>query len=410
MLVGNFQNKDLHNYIPIVGKEEIFKLLIEAEALSSCSLTHVNSTSFGGGVAELLYSLVPLMNSLKIKTEWEVLEAPREFYKVTKKIHNNLQGRSEAISTKEVNLYKEISRLNAQKVLKLKSDVIVIHDPQPIMLKLYKNKNSKKWLWRCHIDLSTPNLNTLRIITEPLKHYNASIFHLKEFIHPLIPTRLNFVMPPSIDPLSDKNKELKYTKINRTLNKYDIDPERPILLQVSRFDPWKDIFGVIDTYRVVRERINNAQLVIAGSLASDDPEGSEYLREVLKYAGKDKDIHILSNIDGVGPLEINAFQRAATVILQLSIREGFGLVVTEALWKRKPVVARPSGGIKIQVIDGVTGYWIRNLKEAASKVIYLIKHPEKREALGERGRDHVLKNFIVTKHLMKYVKILKKFC
>jgi trehalose synthase len=214
-------------------------------------------------------------------------------------------------------------------------------------------------------------------------------------------------MPPSIDPLSDKNKEIPWSFIEKTLNRYEIDPEKPILLQVARFDPWKDPFAAIDVYRIVKRKIPDTQLLLVTAMATDDPEGWDYFEKVTRYAGMDNDIHILTNLKGVGSLEVNAFQRAATVVLQMSIREGFGLAVTEALWKKKPVIARPRGGIKLQVINGVTGYLVETVEEAAEKTLYLIKHPDKRRELGENGYKHVLKNFIITKHLERYLKLFK---
>ncbi len=407
MLISQLPVRNIRDYVKIVGEDEVSRLISYSEKLRGYSITHVNSTSFGGGVAEILYSLIPLMNSLKIKTEWEVIEAPAEFFNITKKIHNALQGHMNImLSEEELALYINVNKINAQEKLLLRSNIIVVHDPQPLPIRVFAN-NNKKWIWRCHIDLSTPNENILRVIIEFLRKYDASIFHMKEFIHELIPTPKKYVMPPSIDPLSDKNKELSYSLIHKILSKYDVDPEKPILLQVSRFDPWKDPFGAIDTYRLVKKKISKVQLLLIGSLAHDDPEGQEYLLKVKKYASSDPNIHILTNLEGVGALEVNAFQRAATVVLQLSIREGFGLAVTEALWKGKPVVARPSGGILLQVIDGVTGYLVRNPEEASRAVIHLIRNPELRRKLGLNGKAHVKKNFIITKHIERYLKVLE---
>ncbi len=408
MLISQLPVKSIHDYTKIIGENEVAKLIEYSEKLKEISITHVNSTSFGGGVAEILYSLVPLMNSLGIKTEWEVIEAPTEFFNITKKIHNALQGRKNImLSEEELSLYISVNEINAREKLLLRSNVIIVHDPQPLPIRLFVD-DDRKWIWRCHIDLSSPNENVLQIIVDFLRKYDASIFHMKEFIHKSIPTPRKYVMPPSIDPLSDKNKELSPSLVYRILNRYGVDPEKPILLQVSRFDPWKDPFGAIDTYRLVKKKIGKIQLLLIGSLAHDDPEGQEYLLKVKEYAGNDPDIHILTNLDGVGALEVNAFQRAATVVLQLSTREGFGLAVTEALWKGKPVVARPSGGIKLQVINGVTGYLVNNPEEASKAVIHLIKNPELRIKMGMNGIAHVKKNFIITKHVERYLRILSE--
>ncbi len=405
MLVSSLPSKSIIDYKDIVGEQEVNKLLALAEKIKGYSVTHVNSTSFGGGVAELLYSLVPIMNSLGIKTSWEVIEAPNNFFVITKKIHNALQGAQIDLTPHEREYYLKINKDNVEKTLKLNGDFIVVHDPQPLAIRKYYNGERKEWIWRCHIDLSSPYRPVFEFILKLLEGYRASIFHLSEFIHPEIPTPIKYVSPPSIDPLSDKNKELSYTEIERILYRYDIDPEKPIIIQVARFDPWKDPLGAIDVYRLVKEKIPNVQLLLVASMAHDDPEGWIYYEKTVRHAGEDYNIHFLTNLVGVGPLEVNAFQRAATVVLQLSIREGFGLAVTEALWKKKPVIARPSGGIKLQVLDGVTGYLVKTVEEAAEKTIYLIKHPETREKLGENGYRHVLKNFIVTKHVERYLRL-----
>ena len=404
MKVPSLPRKDIHDYSRVIGERQVDTIIKLAKKIKSYSITHVNSTAFGGGVAELLYSLVPLMNSIGLKTTWEVMEAPQDFFNVTKKIHNALQGARLILSQWEKELYLKVNYDNAVNKLNLDSDIIVVHDPQPLPLRSFLN-NHRKWIWRCHIDLSTPNREVWNFISKFLTGYNASIFHMKEYIHPEIPTTRKYVMPPSIDPLSEKNIDLPESTILKVLNRYDVDPDRPIIIQVARFDPWKDPIGAIDTYRLVKEKIPNVQLLLIANMAHDDPEGWVYFEKAIRYAGQDRDIHFLTNLIGVGPLEVNAFQRAATVVLQMSIREGFGLAVTEALWKKKPVVARPSGGIKAQVIDGVTGYLVNSVQEAAEKTIYLIKNPKERMRLGENGYKHVLENFIVTRHLMRYLEI-----
>jgi trehalose synthase len=408
MIIHDFPSRSIDDYGNIVGLDEIENIKSLVDDISGYSITHVNSTSFGGGVAEILYSLVPLMNSIGLKTTWEVIRGSEEFFRVTKKIHNALQGASIDLYEEEKRIYLETNKWNAEKELVLDSDIIVIHDPQPLPIREYfSNSNDKKWVWRCHIDLSRPYKPVWLLISNLLRKYDASVFHLKEYIHPETPTRIKYVMPPSIDPLSDKNREIPWSFIERTLNRYGIDPEKPILLQVARFDPWKDPFAAIDVYRIVKREIPDTQLLLVTAMATDDPEGWDYFEKVARYAGMDNDIHILTNLKGVGSLEVNAFQRAATVVLQMSIREGFGLAVTEALWKKKPVIARPRGGIKLQVINGVTGYLVETVEEAAEKTLYLIKHPEKRRELGENGYKHVLKNFIITKHLERYLKLFK---
>jgi len=397
--------RDIRDYTGIVGYEKVENIVKLADQVKELSVTHVNSTAFGGGVVEILSNIVPLMNSLGIKTEWEVLEAPQEFFNVTKRIHHALQGAALDLKKEHINLYYEVLRHNVENILDLRGEVVVVHDPQPLGIRLF-TQDYRVWVWRCHIDLSNPYKPVLNFIFSILKQYNASIFHMKEYIHPETPTPVKYVMPPSIDPLSDKNKPLSESTIQKILSKYDVDPERPILVQVARFDPWKDPIGAIKVYRLVKKKIPNVQLLLIAAMASDDPDGWIYYEKAVRFAGEDYDIHFLTNLIGVGPLEVNAFQRAATVVLQMSIREGFGLSVAEALWKKKPVVARGVGGIKLQIVDGVTGYLIKSVEEAAEKTIYLIRNSNVRKRLGENGYKHVLENFTIISHLEKYLKIL----
>ncbi|ADI31846.1 glycosyltransferase [Staphylothermus hellenicus] len=407
MIIHELPHRNIKDYISIYSEEDINRIIEKAEKLGDITLTHVNSTSLGGGVAEILYNLVPLMNSIGITTKWEVIKGDNEFFNVTKKIHNALQGAEIELSDEEKKIYLEKNKWNVENELALDSTHIIVHDPQPLPIRRFVESN-KRWIWRCHIDLSTPYKPVWLFISQLLKGYEASIFHLKEYIHPETPTPIKYVMPPSIDPLSDKNKELAWSTIEKILNRYGVDPEKPILLQVARFDPWKDPFAAIDVYRLVKKEFPSTQLLLVTSMATDDPEGWIYYEKTLRYAGMDEDIFILTNLKGVGALEVNAFQRAATVVLQMSKREGFGLAVTEALWKRKPVVARPRGGIKLQVIDGVTGYLVETVEEAAKKTIYLIKNPQKRKELGDNGYRHVLKNFTIVRHIENYLDLLAK--
>jgi trehalose synthase len=404
MIIDNMHDRRIEDYRDIAF-DDINKIHKLTESLKGYKITHVNSTSFGGGVAEILYALVPLMNSIGLKTSWEVIEAPQEFFTVTKKLHNSLQGAEISISDKEKELYLNVNKHNALKVLRLEGDVIFVHDPQPLGIKYFLS-NNKKWIWRCHIDLSKPYEPTWKFISNLLKGYNVSVYHMKEFVHPEVPTPKVYVIPPSIDPLSEKNREMKWSEIEKIVKRYDINVEKPIITMVARFDPWKDPLGAIDIYRRVKIKIPEVQLLMVSSMAHDDPEGWIYFEKTIRRAGEDHDIYFLTNLIGVGAREVNAFQRVATVILQPSIREGFGLTVSEGMWKKKPVVARPSGGIKLQVIDGVTGYFFENMEEAANKIIYLIKHPEVREKIGLNAHEHIKKNFIVTSHLLKYLEML----
>ncbi len=405
--VEQLPSKNILDYSVYYSDNYLEEIISRAEKLRSYTYTHVNSTSIGGGVAEILYSLVPLMNSVGLKTVWEVIRGSDEFFRVTKKIHNALQGAEIDLTSYDKKIYLEINERNAREELELGTDNIIIHDPQPLPLRMFRD-HGRRWVWRCHIDLSSPYRPVWEFIASLLRGYDASVFHLKEYIHPETPTPIKYVMPPSIDPLSPKNIELPWERVIRILERYDIDPERPILLQVARFDPWKDPFAAIDTYRLVKKEIPGTQLLLVTAMATDDPEGWEYYEKTARYAGLDEDIHLLTNLKGVGHIEVNAFQRASTVVLQLSRREGFGLAVTEALWKMKPVIVRPRGGLKLQVINGVNGFYAETPEEAAEKAVYLIKHPEIREKMGVAGRKLVLENFTIIKHLERYIELFEK--
>lgn len=404
MIISKLPQRRILEYKEIIGSEKINELLGLAEKIKGSKVVHVNSTAHGGGVAEILHSLVPLMNDAGLHVEWQVIEAPNEFFKVTKKIHHGLQGMEVNISDEEKKLYMNVLSNNLDKI-DFEKDFIVIHDPQPLGLRKLVKQSFGKWIWRCHIDLSTPYKPVWDFVKEMLRKYDASVFHLREFIHPDTPTPKIFTMPPSIDPLSPKNRELSETDVLRVLEKFGVNPEKPILTQVGRFDPWKDPFAAIDVYRKVREKISDVQLLLITAMPTDDPDGLIYLEKISRKVCEDPNVFILTDYKGVGALEVNAFQRASTVALQMSLREGFGLSVSEALWKKVPVVARPAGGIKLQVIDGVTGYLVKNVDEAAKYVIHLIKNRKLRDKMGENGHRHVKENFIITKHLENYLKI-----
>ena len=400
------RERKLENYEKIAVEETIYNIKHMAEKLKDLTVVHVNSTAFGGGVAEILSSMIPLMNSIGLKAEWEVIEAPSEFFNITKLFHHGVQGMEVKLTDEMKEFYLKINRENAEK-LDLDKDIIVIHDPQPLAIRYYRN-NGGKWIWRCHIDASTPYKPVWDFVINFVKLYDAYIFHMEEYVQPEIDKSRAYVIKPSIDPLSEKNREMSNTEIEKVLERYDVNPEKPILIQVARFDPWKDPLGAIDVYRKVKEKIPDVQLLFIASMAHDDPEGWIYYEKTARHAGNDYDIHFLTNIVGVGDKEVNAFQRAADVALQMSIREGFGLSVTEALWKGTPVVARGVGGIKVQVINGKTGFIIKGVNDASEKIVYLLKNKSVRDALGRNGREHVRRNFLITRHLYDYLKLFSK--
>jgi len=394
--------KSIEEYRGLVEQqvEEIKQL---ATSLKGLKVVHINATAYGGGVAEILQSLVPLMNSVGLKTEWRVIEAPGEFFNVTKKFHNTLQGAEIPITEEEWKLYEDVCRANAG-LIDGDEDIVVIHDPQPAAIRIFaKTKASTKWIWRCHIDLSTPNQVVWNRFSSYVSDYNRMIFHLEEYFPSNVKEKCR-AFPPSIDPLSEKNIELNENFVREVLKKLEIDPQRPLITVVARFDPWKDLFSAIDVYRLVKREVPSVQLAIVSAMASDDPEGWIFFEKVLRYAGTDEDIKFCTNLKGVGSEEVNAIQRSSTVALHTATREGFGLVISEALYKRVPVVARPVGGVKIQIKHGENGYLTWEKDELAGYILELMKDENLRGRMGEQGRKIVLEKFITTANLMNYLK------
>jgi len=394
----------LEDYAEIVGENEINEIRTLAEKLADKSVVHVNSTSFGGGVSEILRRLVPLMKDVGINAEWKVIKGDKEFFKVTKAFHNALQGKKIELTKRMKKNYLRYNELNAN-LLNLDYDYVVIHDPQPLAIINYRDERNGKWIWRCHIDLSQPNEKFWSFLEPFIANYDALIFSLKKYVKSPLEKRNVATIPPSIDPLSDKNKLLPEDEILSTLERYDVDANRPILTQVARFDPWKDPLGVIDVYRKVKKKMSRVQLLLITSMATDDPEGWTYYERTVRHAGEDYNIHFLTDLMGVGDLKVNAFQRASDVALLKSIREGFGLSITEALWKEVPVVGGNVGGIPLQIINGETGFLVNNVEEATEKTLYLLKHSEEAEEMGKKGKEHVKENFLITRHLKDYLKL-----
>lgn len=342
------KEKSIEEYREIIGEEvdEIKKL---AKPLKGLKVVHINATPYGGGVAEILQNLVPLMKSVDINAEWRVIEAPTGFFNITKKFHNALQGADIQINEEEWKLYEEVYQSNSD-LIEDDDDIAVIHDPQPAVIKIFSKSNrDTKWIWRCHIDLSTPNENVWNRFSNYVEDYDRMVFHLEEYF----PKNLKHkcaAFPPSIDPLSDKNMELEKDLIKKVLKCFEIDPSRPLITVVARFDPWKDLFSAVDVYKLVKREVPSAQLAIVSAMVLDDPEGWIFFEKILRHAGLDEDIKFCTNLKGVGNIEVNAIQRSTTVALHTAIREGFGLVISEALYKEIPVVARPVGALKSRSI------------------------------------------------------------
>jgi len=398
------EKKLLDDYVDIIGKEEVEGIKKLALPLKGKKIVHINATSFGGGVAEILSTLVPLMKDVGLEAEWQVIQGSDDFFNVTKAIHNGMQGMEVSFSEEMKKIFLNSSRLN-EKLFEGEFDYIVIHDPQPVAILNYRKKKIGKWIWRLHIDPTNAQEKIWQFIKPFVEKYDATIFTLKEYVKDDLKVENITIIPPAIDPLSPKNMELGQEEIENVVRKYKVDLNRPIITQVSRFDPWKDPLGVIDMYRIVKREIKEVQLILIASMAHDDPEGWEYYEKTARHAGEDYDIHLLSNLNGVGNLEVNAFQRASNVIIQKSLREGFGLVITEALWKGKPVVAGNVGGIPLQVDNRRTGYLIGDISECAKRVIHLLKDSEIAKKMGISGKEYVRKNFLITRLLKDYLSL-----
>lgn len=388
----------LMDYEPIVGLQTLEELYLLAEGLKGKRVKMVNSTAVGGGVAEILHRLVPLLNELGIQTQWEVIKGGEDFFVVTKKIHNALHGEPISFPTMMKEIFLEVGRENLSGT-DLDQDMIVIHDPQPIVYIEAKDRTHAKWAWRCHIDISHPDEEVWNFLKGYVEQFDAALFSSPRFSKELpIPQFLFF---PSIDPLSDKNRDLEPEFIDRVLEQFQIPRDKPIVTQVSRFDRLKDPLGVIQAYRMAKRYID-CRLVLAGGGASDDPEGETVLSEARNEAEGDPDIHILL-LPPTSSLEINALQRASTIILQKSIREGFGLTVSEALWKKKPVIGSAVGGIPAQIIPKFTGALVYSIEGAAYQIRYLLSHPEVAKKLGEYGHEFVKEEFLITRNLRRYL-------
>ncbi len=395
--------KLLDRYEEIVGHQEVERLRRLAARLAGKRIVHVNSTRSGGGVAEILGWMAPLMCELGLDARWEVISAPADFYRVTKAFHNGLQGLPVSLKKSDFDLHYEVNRENAMR-LNLEADVVFIHDPQPIYLPEFTPLGQVgRWIWRCHIDASHPNRGVWKHLERALLHYDATIFSMAAFTRPLACPM--FLILPSIDPLSDKNCAIPEAERLETLARFGIDPQRPLLLQVSRFDRFKDPLGVIEAYRLLKPYHPEMQLALVGGPADDDPEGAEVLSEAMDRAGDDPNVKILL-LPPDSHRAINALQRSATVVLQKSLKEGFGLTVTEALWKGKPVIGGACGGITIQVHDYQTGFLVHSPAGAAYRIHYLLRYAEKRQRMGRTGHDFVREHFLLTRNLRDYLSML----
>lgn len=395
----------LEKYAEVAGHDVVEHLRQLAEPLKGLRLVHINSTKSGGGVAEILYKMVPLMRELGIDAKWEVITGDSLFYECTKGFHNAMQGNPVNLTDTQLRTYEQTNRAYAQtsEAMLRDADVVVVHDPQPAALISSFPERKGKWVWRCHIDASRPFRPVWKYLRDFVGAYDASIFSIAAFSqrlpHPV------YLIAPSIDPLHEKNIDLPIEEIEGVFSRFDIDSERPMILQVSRFDRFKDPVGVIHAFRLVKQFVPNVQLVLAGGGAADDPEGEVVLQEVRSSALDDPDIHILL-LPGDAHRTINVLQRASDIVLQKSLREGFGLTVTEAMWKNKPVIGGDTGGIRIQVVNHHTGFLATTPEGAALRTRYLLSNPEIMAEMGNKARQFVRENFLVTRHLREYLTLV----
>jgi trehalose synthase len=383
--------RSLGDYEAAVGSEAVEQLEELAEPLSGARVLHLNATPYGGGVAEILRSEVPLLRDLGIAADSKIVTGDTGFFSVTKTMHNALQGHSRSLTDHEKEVYLTYSTRSAH-LLDEAYDLVVAHDPQPLAVPAFHGRDNARWVWRYHIDTSEPNENVWGFLKPYLADYDAAVFTEAAFVPPEFPFGRVKIIPPAIDPESPKNVELPRALAGRLLGWLGVDLDGPLLTQVSRFDPWKDQPGVVEAYRMVKEEVPALKLALVGSMALDDPEGWEVYREIKEAAREDPDIDIFTNLTGVGNVEVNAFQRLSDVCVQKSIREGFGLVVSETLWKGTPMVAGEAGGIPMQMPGGAGGFLVGSIEECAEKLLFLLRNPDEGAAgtVGEGGGEGAL--------------------
>lgn len=393
-------------YASIVGDEKIEELVSLAADLKGARVLHINATPYGGGVAEILRSHIPLLRGLGIDAEWMVIRGDDEFYNVTKAFHNALQGGEYRLDAKSKEIFMANNSLNAG-YLDGNYDYIVVHDPQPAAIRTLHGDGNAKWVWRCHIDTSSPNPGVWDFLKPYVEAYDALVYTMDQYLPPDLPKEKMSIMPPAIDPLSPKNMSLPEDFCRKILGWVGIAADRPLVTQVSRFDPWKDPLGVIEVYRKVRKHVPGLQLALLGHLAMDDPEGWRIFDLTVTAKDDDPDIHLFTNFTAASSVEVNAFQRSSDVVIQKSIKEGFGLVVSEALWKGTPVVAGRAGGIPLQMEDGEGGFLVDSIDECAEKVLYLLQHPAEAKTMGQKGQQHIRSNFLTPRLLYDELNLLR---
>jgi trehalose synthase len=403
----NVGHKSLGDYASLVSRALMSEIERLAEPLQGKRVAHVSATAFGGGVAEINYTLVPLMADAGLAVEWRIIHGEDEFFDVTKAIHNGLQGAPTPLTKEDEAVFARFNAQNAALFDEAAYDYVIIHDPQPVaMIDAFPQRRAT-WIWRGHIDFSTPNREVFDVLLPSIRRYDAAIFHLREYV-PQADLQLGVVWPPAIDPLMPKNMALSPEDAAYIVDQFGIDVDRPLLTQVSRFDPWKDPLGVIDAFRQVKRRFPEVQLALVGSMAHDDPEGWDYYKRTAEHADGDPDIYILSNMNNVGAVEVNAFQVHSRALIQKSTKEGFGLTVTEALWKARPIVAGRVGGIVTQITDGETGWLVDSAEACASACIEILCDPDRARARALRGKEHVRRHFLTPRLLRDWLVLFNK--
>jgi trehalose synthase len=398
--------KSIADYASIVGRPLVDEIRGRAKRLEGKRILHVSATAFGGGVSEILYTLVPLMIDVGLGCEWQVIYGREEFFNATKVMHNALQGSPNDLSDEEWDTWLRYNEINGRELTE-GWDVCIVHDPQPAAMCSLVGDKASNWVWRCHIDLSTPNAATLGRLVSHLECYDASVFHIPAYV----PTSMNGraeIFPPAIDPLNPKNMAFSSEDAVYICQQFGIDVDRPLMCQVSRFDPWKDPLGVIDAYRLVKEEIPEVQLGLVGSMATDDPEGWDYFNSTIAHADGDPDIHILNNLNNVGAIEVNAFQSHCDVVVQKSMREGFGLTVTEAIWKARPLVGGAVGGIPLQIENGESGFLVSTVEECATRSLEILKDPALGKRLGRAGKETVRRRFLTPRLLRDWLELFEQ--
>jgi trehalose synthase len=404
--LGGAQSVNVERYRQVVGDALMGELEGLVRDLKGVRVCHLNSTGFGGGVAELLSRYVPLASALGIEMDWRLLQGTTEFFTITKAFHNALQGGEYKLTKDAKAIYEDVNRESA-KMLDAEYDVFVVHDPQPAAFREMAGRRGAKWIWRCHIDTSSPNRDVAKFLLPYLHAYDAVVFTMKEFLLPGLDAKQAAFIAPAIDPFSTKSMGLSDELCREVISNAGIDPRRPLVVQVSRFDPWKDPLGVIGAWRLAKREIPELQLALIGAIAGDDPEGWELLAQVEAESARDRDLFVFTNLAGVGSMEVNAFQRACDLVIQKSLREGFGLVVSEAFWKGRAMVAGRAGGIPLQFPSGYEEYLIGSVEECAEKIVQLIRDPSRCREFGRAAREHVRQHFLLPRLMRDDLRVIK---